>query len=255
MEQQEIKRLYKQEKTKLRQNFKQEKQALKQNFLEKLALFQTEYPEKNNPPKRSVLEEIGNAVSHGLGSIFSIIAYVLMLGKAQTKTEIFAATVYFIGLFLMFTMSCLYHSFRYGSTVKRVFRRFDYSSIYLLIGATFAPILLCFVGGWFGKGFALFQWLIIATGITFIGVFGPHKLKGLHMTLYIVLGWSGLLFLPQMLTQNLALFWLILGGGIVYSLGIIPFVMNKKAAHFIWHFFVLGGAITQWLGIYLYLYA
>ena len=34
-----------------------------------------------------------------------------------------------------------------GSAAKRVFRRFDYTSIYLLIGGTFAPILLAHIGG------------------------------------------------------------------------------------------------------------
>ena len=29
---------------------------------------------KMDPPKRSVLEEIGNSVTHGLGSVFAIIA-------------------------------------------------------------------------------------------------------------------------------------------------------------------------------------
>ena len=50
------------------------------------------------------------------------------------------------------------------------------------------------------------------------------------------------------------LFGLILGGGVIYSLGVIPFTMKKNVAHFIWHFFVLGGAVVQWIGIYLVIY-
>ena len=151
-------------------------------------------------------------------------------------------------------MSCLYHSFKYGSTVKRLFRRFDYSSIYLLIGATFVPILLIFFGGSFGIIFVIIQWIIIITGVAFIGVFGPHKLKALHITLYIVLGWSGLILLPKMLTDNITLFCYILGGGIIYTLGIIPFALKKKVSHFIWHFFVLLGAIVQFIGIFTCIY-
>ena len=74
------------------------------------------------------------------------------------------------------------------------------------------------------------------------------------MTLYVLLGWSALLFIPQMLSADLAFFLFILLGGVLYSLGIIPFAMKKGCTHFIWHFFVLGGAIVQWLGIYFYLY-
>jgi hemolysin III len=211
-------------------------------------------PQTNALPQRSLLEEIGNAVTHGVGAIFSIVALLLMLTVSPSATHTWSAVIYFFGLFVLFTMSCLYHAFPRKSAVKRLFRRFDYSSIYLLIGATFAPILLCQIGGSFGWIFFATQWLIIAVGITFIGVFGPNKWKKLHMSLYILLGWSGLLLLPALLNTNPALFFYILLGGVIYTLGIIPFALKKGCAHFIWHFFVLGGAVVQWLGIYLYIY-
>ena len=38
----------------------------------------------NEPPKRSLLEEIGNAVTHGVGALFAIAGLVLLLLKAHT---------------------------------------------------------------------------------------------------------------------------------------------------------------------------
>lgn len=251
----------------IRSEYKNNKQTIKSEYKEKKKSFQEDYKSKlndyyssetflskANPPRRSLLEEIGNAVTHGVGSLFSIVALVLMLLSSDTPLEYVGASIYSFGLFVMFTMSCLYHSFRYGSKVKRLFRRFDYSSIYLLIGATFAPILLCYIGGVYGIVFVSIQWAIIITGITFIGVFGPTRLNKLHLVLYIILGWSALLLVPKMITENFFLFLFIISGGIVYSLGIIPFKMNKKVSHFLWHFFVLAGAVTQWLGIYFFIY-
>lgn len=207
-----------------------------------------------DPPKRGILEEIGNAVTHGAGSLFAIVAFILMLLAADAPIEYVAASVYFFGLFVMFTMSCLYHAFPHGSAVKRLFRRFDYSSIYLLIGATFAPALLCVVGGSFGIVFFSVQWAIIAFGITFVGVFGPTRFRMLHIPLYVILGWSALMLLPSLISASMPLAMWILAGGIVYSVGIIPFAMKARASHFIWHFFVLAGAVVQWVGIYLYIY-
>ena len=57
-----------------------------------------------------------------------------------------------------------------------------------------------------------------------------------------------------MVKDSLPLFFFMLGGGLLYTLGIIPFAIRKKGAHFIWHFFVLFGAVTHWFGIYLFLY-
>ena len=154
----------------------------------------------------------------------------------------------------MFMSSCLYHAFAYGSGVKRLFHRFDYSSIYLLIGATFAPILLCFFGDLFGIIFFAVQWAIIACGISLVGVFGPKRLGFVHIPMYVILGWSALLLLPQIITENFPLAMWVLAGGILYTIGIIPFLMKSKVSHFIWHFFVLAGAVVQWIGIYLYLF-
>lgn len=207
-----------------------------------------------NPPKRPLLEEIGNSVTHGVGSIFAIVALVLMLLSADKPIEIASALIYFVGMFVMFTVSTLYHAFPHGSTVKRLFRRFDYSSIYLLIGATFAPVLLCYFGDTFGTVFFIIQWAVIALGITLIGVFGPAKLRYVHIPLYVVLGWSALMLLPRMIAGNFPLAMWILAGGIIYSVGIIPYAIKAKVSHFIWHFFVLAGAVTQWIGVYLYLF-
>lgn len=209
----------------------------------------------NEPPQRPVLEEIGNAVTHGLGAILGITGLVLLLLKSDTGLKITASIVYGLSMTVMMLMSCLYHSFKKGSTVKRIWRRFDYSSIYLLIGGTFAPIYLVYWGNILGISLFAVQWALIITGITFVCVFGPGRLKWLHYTLYFAIGWSGLIFIPDFIQNNLPLLWMILGGGLVYTLGMIPFAKKRvKSAHFIWHFFVLAGAVVQFLGILLYIY-
>lgn len=250
----EIRKEYKEKKKALKENYRDMKKELHLEYNEELDRYFEVMPNSIvNPPRRSVLEEIGNAVSHGIGSLFSLLALLLMLPHCDTIYKLVGALVYFFGLLILFTMSTLYHSFSYGSKVKRLFRRFDYSSIYLLIGSTYAPILLVYVGGKFGIIFFIIQWLIIATGITLIGVFGPTKLKYIHFPLYFIIGWSAILFIPSMVKNDMNLFLWILSGGIIYCLGMIPFVLDHKVSHFIWHIFVLLGAIVQWIGIYLYI--
>ena len=92
--------------------------------------------ELNEPPKLSVLEEVLNSVVHGIGALLAIVGFVLLLLKSNTGLKIMATCFYGISLILLMLMSCLYHAFRSGSTVKRIWRRFDYTSIYLLIGGT-----------------------------------------------------------------------------------------------------------------------
>ena len=256
MTKKEIKRQYKFEKKQAKIQYKKrvsEADSIRRNNLE--SYYSEEGRRKPiNPPKRPVLEEIGNAITHGVGALFSILALVFMLIKADTDVEYISSVIYFFGMFAMFMSSCLYHAFVYGSGVKRLFHRFDYSSIYLLIGATFAPVLLCFFGNLFGIIFFAVQWAIIACGISLVGVFGPTRLSRLHIPLYVVLGWSALMLLPGIISRNLVLGLWILGGGVLYTLGLIPFFLKAKVSHFIWHFFVLAGAVVQWFGIYFYLF-
>lgn len=256
MTKKEIRKQYRINKKNLKRSYRRHKTLVQNQYIQNLDDYYEQKGVKpsTNPPYRSVLEEIGNAITHGLGSLFSVVAFIFMLIESHTIQQYVGALVYFMGLFLMFTMSTLYHCFPYGSKVKRIFRRFDYSSIYLLIGATFAPILLCYIGGTIGTVFFAIQWGIIIMGITLIAVFGPTRLKFIHFPLYIILGWSGLFFLPNMIRHQMVLFGYILSGGIIYTLGIIPFVIDKKVSHFIWHIFVMIGALVQWVGIYLCLY-
>ncbi|MDD6771372.1 MAG: hemolysin III family protein [Inconstantimicrobium porci] len=210
--------------------------------------------ELNEPPHLTVGEEVGNAITHGVGAALALAGLILLLLKSDTGLKVMASCFYGISLFFMMLMSCLYHSFRSGSIVKRLWRRFDYSSIYLLIGGTFAPLYLVYLGNTLGVMLFCIQWAIILFGIIILGVFGPGRMKWIHFTLYFVIGWSGLMFLPDWFMHNRPLFWMILIGGIVYTTGMIPFSKNKKYDHFIWHFFVLAGAVLQWIGIYFFVY-
>ncbi len=221
-------------------------------------------PEKRpiQPPKRSVLEEVGNAVTHGLGAILAVIGLLMLLSKSTNGFMIVAACIYMGALFYMMLNSCLYHSFKWGRPVKRLWRRFDYTSIYLLIGGTFAPLQLVEISREYTHGLAIgivyisIMWALIITGVTLTAIFGPGRVKKVNFPLYFIIGWSGLALVPGFIKYNIDLFYYILAGGLVYSLGMIPFAAfkGKESAHFIWHIFVLAGAVVQFIGIYLYIY-
>lgn len=94
-----------------------EEQKAKKEYLRSLS----------NPPERPVIQEVGNSVTHGVGALLAIVAFVLLLVKSNTPLEYLASIVYGICMFVMMLMSCLYHAFKSGSRVKRIWRRFDYS--------------------------------------------------------------------------------------------------------------------------------
>ena len=159
--------------------------------------------ELNEPPKLTVLEEIGNAVTHGIGALLAIAGMVLLLVESDTGLKVMASCFYGISLFFLMLMSCLYHAFKSGSTVKRLWRRFDYSSIYLLIGGTFAPLCLVYWGNTLGIVLFCIDWFLIILGITIICIFGPGRFSWIHFSLYFIIGWvGGILFVPDFIKNN-----------------------------------------------------
>lgn len=209
---------------------------------------------KNEPPRLTLEEEVFNAVSHGVGALSAAAALAMLLMRSGSGMALLASCFYGISMVVMMLMSCIYHAMPTGSTAKRVCRRFDYTSIYLLIGGTFAPVLLLYLGGKAGVILFCIQWAVILTGVTLVAVFGPGRWRALHFTLYFLIGWSGLAFLPQMYLHSRTLLWFIFAGGLAYTVGMIPFAGKKKYDHCVWHIFVLAGAALHFAGIYSQIY-
>ena len=61
---------------------------------------------------------------------------------------------------------------------------------------------------------------------------------------------------PSLIKYNpMFALWIFIGG-LVYSLGMIPFALlrHKSGAHFWWHLFVLAGVIVHFYAIYEFIY-
>ncbi len=236
----------------IKKQYRDEKARLAEKYRDELYVFYDAcgIPRPCDPPRRSVLEEAGNAISHGLGAVMALAALFVMLSHSASPAQRAGAVVYFFGLFMMFMSSCLYHAFRHGSAVKRLFRRFDYASVYILIGATFCPIILNLTPeGANVSALLLAQWCIIFIGVTAAVVLGPARFVYPHISMYLILGWSALFILPSLMRSGSALFRFILFGGLMYTLGVIPCAVDRRASHFVWHIFVLAGAAIQCAGV------
>ena len=263
-EKRELEELYYQKKELNEQIQKEVHDIEKQKYIEKMTPIWEKRRKMNEAPHLSLLEEIGNAVSHGLGVIFTFVALILLLQKSDTPLKVLATVVYVVAMLFMFLNSTLYHSWKWGSKVKRIWRRFDYTSIYFLVAGTFAPLQLIELPKEFGEagyiwGITYFgvMWAIVITGVTLTCVFGPGRVRKINFPLYFIVGWSGVSFIPGWIINNrFDLLWWILGGGIVYTMGMIPFglLRGKKGAHFIWHLIVFLGVIAHFLGLYFCVY-
>ncbi|MFZ9197358.1 MAG: PAQR family membrane homeostasis protein TrhA [Bacilli bacterium] len=204
---------------------------------------------------QSLGEEIANAISHGIGAIFGIVAFILILIASDSWQEYLSGIIFSSAIFLLFISSTLYHAFPASLGVKRLFKRFDHISIYLLIGASFAPLLIVVADQPFGLIFFSIQWIIIVLGVIFKAVF-IDKLQVLHVVMFLLLGWSALLIMGQFERLPTTAFYLTVWGGIAYSLGVVFYASSRKFkyAHFVWHLFVLAGVVLHFIANYGFIY-
>lgn len=204
--------------------------------------------------KQTLGEEIANSISHGIGALAGIAALVLMLIKADSTAEVVSSILFGFGIILLYTMSTLYHAFRNGSTVKKVFQRFDHISIYALIGGTFAPIFILVIEKPLGWYLLAGQWALIITGMVFKAVI-IHKYAWIHLMLFLVLGWSGLTMIGPLYELSVQAFYFILFGGIAYTIGVLFYAFRLfKFTHFVWHIFVFLGTLFHFIAIYFFLF-
>lgn len=199
-----------------------------------------------------------NTYSHLSGLVLAAAGLVMMLLKAEEYGDgyrTFSVSVYGISLFLLYLSSSLYHGIKAGS-LKSILKKVDHCMIYVLIAGSYTPFALVSLRNGPGWTVFLLSWLLAVAGIIQELTLGRKSEKRLlSIVIYVVMGWM-VLAVMKTLTASLpaaGLVWLA-AGGILYSIGIYWFVNDKKIrhGHGIWHLFVLGGSITQFISVYGY---
>nr|HPN61245.1 hemolysin III family protein [Bacilli bacterium] len=217
------------------------------------------YISQKVPPTKkfyTVGEEIGNAVTHGLGGLLAIFALILLLIKglsSQSKVVFWAYLLYGLSAILLFSASTLYHGLPLGGKAKKLFQKFDHMSIYLLIAGTYTPFTLIAIGGNLGITLCSLMWLSALLGLL-MNVFWFGKFKIFHLVLYVGLGWMAFFYLKTIIAAiGLYGTLLLLGGGVAYTIGIVFYTLKLfKFTHMIWHLFVILGFVLHFLAIYFY---
>lgn len=191
-----------------------------------------------------------NSISHLVGAVFSLVGLVVLVvvGALQGDAwKVVSFSIYGTVLLLMYLFSTLYHSIRHAGA-KKVLQKFDHIAIYLLIAGTYTPFALVTLRGPWGWTLFGVNWGLAVFGIIQELLF-PSKNRWLSLVLYVVMGWMILIALKPLMAvlPGAGMAWLA-GGGALYTLGVIFFVIDERwgPAHGIWHLFVLGGSAAQY---------
>lgn len=220
-------------------------------------------PEKDmllaaNKRVQSRKEELFNGISHGLGLVAAILAMPFLIIEAIHVGDagfLVGVTVFCSTVILLYLTSTIYHLLT-REKVKRVFRVFDHSAIFLLIAGTYTPFTLGVFKGALGWSFFGIIWGIAAIGIAMKIVF-KAQYPIVSTMLYLLMGWIIIFALKPLvaLVPPLGIAWLV-AGGVFYTLGVAFYAFDSqfRYSHFIWHLFVMAGTFCHYFAVYGYAY-
>lgn len=211
------------------------------------------------PEQRSeryyLLDNIFSAITHGIGFGLAVAGLVILIVKAAhtgSPMRVVTFTIYGSCLVLLYLFSTLYHSLVF-TRAKNIFQIFDHSSIFLLIAGSYTPYSLVAIGGAWGWTLFGLIWGLTIFGIIYY-IFNRGKHVILDTILYVVMGWLVILSGSYLYVRlSPTGFWLLVSGGIAYTIGAILFSMrNVPFIHTIWHLFVMLGSILMYFSVLLY---
>lgn len=201
------------------------------------------------------MEEVMNAVTHGIGTLLAVAGLVLLTVLAYLHGDIWhivSFSIYGSTLVLLYLASTLYHSFT-NEKVKRIFKILDHSAIYLLIAGTYTPFTLVPLHGVLGWTVFGVVWGLAIIGIV-LKVFFAGRFKFVSTMCYLGMGWFIIVAIKPLIATvpALGMNWLF-AGGLFYTLG-SAFYMWKKIPynHAIWHLFVLAGSVSHFIAVFFY---
>jgi hemolysin III len=201
---------------------------------------------------RLALEEIANAVTHGIGLLFSVAGFIVLLLFAIPRgraSHIVACSIYGATLICLYAASTLYHA-AIRPRVKRALKILDHSAIYLLIAGTYTPFLLFYLRGAWGWTLFAGVWSLALAGILFKFWFVDH-FQSLSTAVYLLMGWLVVIAVKPVLAHIPAptLLWLV-AGGLLYSSGVIFFAWKRlRYGHVVWHLFVMAGSACHYVAV------
>jgi len=176
------------------------------------------------------------------GALGSATLVWIALNQQNQSGEWWPIMVYSACLMAMLCCSAAYNLSRSGSR-REILRRVDHAAIFLLIAGTYTPFTARMLSEKWSFWMTSSIWASALVG-ALLKLRCPHRLERVNLALYLVLGWVIVVAWKPLLTAiDLETAFLILTGGILYTIGTIFHAWhNLRFQNAIWHAFVLVAA-------------
>jgi hemolysin III len=195
-------------------------------------------------------------VSHQYAFFVAMAAGAALVVLARGAEARVAVAVYALSLCAMFGASALYHRIDWPPRPSVWLRRLDHSMIYVLVAGTYTPFALLVLEpalGWTLLG-VVWAGAVAGVVVSLVWIDAPRWLSAV---LYVVLGWVGVMALPELWDRAGAMAVALLAtGGVLYTLGALVYARRRPdpaprvfGFHEVFHALVIAAAISQFASV------
>jgi hemolysin III len=195
-------------------------------------------------------------VFHQWAFFVSLVAGAVLVAAAPTGRAAAVGAIYATALAGMFGASALYHRVSWRPALLPWFRRLDHSMIFVLIAGTSTPVTVLALEGVLPVIVLAIVWGGALAGVLLklVWLGAPRRLVA---AVYVVLGWVGVLLLPEtVVSVGLAPALLFVAGGALYTAGAVIYMRQRPdprpavfGFHELFHVFVIAAALAHFIAI------
>ena len=195
-------------------------------------------------------------VLHHYAFYCSLVTGAVLVALAPTRRALVVAAVYGVSQSALLAVSALYHRITWSVAARRRMGRLDHSMINVLIAGTYTPFGVLALSGTFAAILLALVWGGAIANIV-LHVLWIDAPKWLSATSYVVLGWVGVMAVPDLFAHaGWTPTMLLLAGGLLYSAGAIVYAIRRPdpapavfGYHEVFHALVVLAAIAHWAAV------
>lgn len=184
---------------------------------------------------------------HTVATPLSLAASIVLLVLAPWGLKA-ACAIYLAASLVLFAMSAVYHQGSWSRRVDGVLRRFDHANIFLLIAGTYTPVSVGLLTPAQATILLSVVWIGAVLGIA-VSLIWPGSPRWFSTLLYVILGWAAVMYLPQIFAASLPAFWLLVAGGLAYTVGAVVYALkwpNPSQKYFGFHEIFHSWTVAAW---------
>jgi hemolysin III len=204
----------------------------------------------------SALKPRLRGVSHLIAFGVSLLSGPLLIVVAPTLSARVAVAVYGLSLSALFGVSALYHRPTWSAAARGWLRRLDHAAIFVAIAGTYTAVAGLALPAEVSQPLLVVVWCGALVGALLQLVRG-HATRWLAAGPYLVLGWTAVAVLPQLVARlDGAAFGLLIGGAVLYTLGAVIYARRRPdprpaifGYHEVFHVLVIAAAAAHYVAV------